>query len=193
MVCLLGKKLGFRTMNLKLSTMWKLKGDFDLLDVDNGFFLVKFGLEEDKKKVMDGGSWMIFDHYLAVAMWSGEFICSAVKVTSTLAWIRIPGLNVTLYNESFLLSLAKLIGKPTKVDRNTLNVERRKFSRVCVEIDLTQPVVGKLWFEGYWYKEEYEGLHIICPKCGCYDHRECTVAPVTSESSQEPELVSTPT
>src|ERR1044072_6084817 len=66
-VSLLGKRLGFRTMKTKLSNVWRLVGDFDLLDLDNGFFLVKFDLEADKKKVMDGGPWMIFDHYLAVA------------------------------------------------------------------------------------------------------------------------------
>ncbi|XP_057443937.1 uncharacterized protein LOC130736106 [Lotus japonicus] len=175
-VSLLGKRLGFRTMKTKLSNTWRLIGEFDLLDVDNDFFLVKFDREEDKKKVIDGGPWVIFDHYLAVATWNRSFICPAAQITSTLAWVRIPGLNVTFYNESFLLSMARLIGKPIKVDRNTLSAERGRFARICVEIDLTQPVVGKFWFEGFWYKVEYEGAHIICPKCGCYGHRgrECT-------------------
>ncbi|XP_057432308.1 uncharacterized protein LOC130725066 [Lotus japonicus] len=123
-VNLLGKRLGYRIMKTKLSNLWRLSGDFALLDVDNGFFLVKFDQEEDKRKVIDGGPWMIFDHYLAVATWNRSFICPVAQITTTLAWIRIPGLNVTYYNESFLLSLAKLIGKPIKVDRNTLNAER---------------------------------------------------------------------
>ncbi|XP_057431631.1 uncharacterized protein LOC130724424 [Lotus japonicus] len=186
-VGLLGKRLGFRTMKIKLSNMWRLTGDFELLDVDNGFFLVKFDQEEDKKKVMDGGPWMIFYHYLAVATWNRSFICPVAQIKSTLAWIRIPGLNVTYYNGSFLLSMARLIGKPIKVDRNTLSAERRRFARICIEIDLTMPVVGKFWFEGFWYKLEYEGLHIICPKCGCYGHRgrECVVT--EGGDSQQPE------
>lgn len=61
-VSLLGKRLGFRIMKTKLSNAWRLTGGFELLDVDNGFFLVKFDKEEDKRKVMDGGPWMIFDH-----------------------------------------------------------------------------------------------------------------------------------
>jgi hypothetical protein len=44
---------------------------------------------------------------------------------------------------------------------NTLKVEIGKFSRVCVEVDLSVPVVGKIWFNGHWYKVQYEGLHII--------------------------------
>jgi hypothetical protein len=32
--------------------MRKLTSDFELMDVANGFFMVKFDLEEDKAKVM---------------------------------------------------------------------------------------------------------------------------------------------
>ncbi|XP_057418203.1 uncharacterized protein LOC130712384 [Lotus japonicus] len=189
-VGLLGKKLGFRLMKTQLSAMWRLSGEFDLLDIGNGFFMVKMDRAEDRKKVMDGGPWMVFDHYLAVAPWSKDFISPAAKITTTLAWIRVPDLNVTFYDESFLMSMAKLIGTPVKVDINTLKAERGRFARICVQLDLTKPVVGKFWFEGYWYKIEYEGLHIICSKCGCYGHRgrECHNPPPI----QVPESEATP-
>lgn len=128
---------------------------------------------------------MVFYHYLAVSTWSPKFISHATKVTNTLAWIRIPGLNVVFYDESYLLSIAQAIGKPIKVDRNTLKAERGRFARICVEIDLTLPVVGKVCIEDYWYNIEYEGLHVICTKCGCYGHRsrECKASlPVEGES-----------
>lgn len=79
-------------------------------------------------------------------------------------------LNLVYYDESFLLVLASTVGKPIKVDRNTLKIERGRFARICVEIDLNQPVVGKVWLNHYWYKVSYEGLHIICSNCGCYGH-----------------------
>ncbi|XP_057444481.1 uncharacterized protein LOC130736701 [Lotus japonicus] len=176
LVCLLGKKLGYRLMKSKLSNVWRLKGGFDLLDADNGFYMVKFDMKEDREMVINGGPWMIFDHYLAVSTWSSEFISPAAKVAKTLAWIRIPGLNVVFYDESYLLSIARAIGRPVKVDMNTLNAERGRFARICVELDLSLPVVGKVCLEGYWYKIEYEGLHVICTKYGCYGHRsrECS-------------------
>lgn len=55
---------------------------------------------------------MIFDHYLAVSTWNREFASLGTRVTKTLAWVRIPGLNVVFYDESYLLSVAKVIGKP---------------------------------------------------------------------------------
>jgi hypothetical protein len=91
------------------------------------------------------------------------------------------------YDESFLLALASTIGTPVRVDTNTLNVERGRFARICVEIDLTKPVVGKVWINGHWYKVQYEGLHIICAACGCYGHvtRNCTKIPVTTEAKEK--------
>ncbi|XP_057432079.1 uncharacterized protein LOC130724823 [Lotus japonicus] len=183
-VCLLGKRLGFRVMKSKLAYTWRLSGDFELLDVGNGFFMVKFDMEEDRNKVIGGGPWMIFDHYLAVATWSPEFISPAARVKKTLAWIRIPGLNVAFYDESFLMSVAQVIGKPVRVDMNTLRGDRGRFARICVELDLTKPVYGKIMIEDFWYNIEYEGLHIICTKCGCYGHRsrECTTPVVMEET-----------
>ncbi|XP_057426555.1 uncharacterized protein LOC130719985 [Lotus japonicus] len=188
-ISLLGKRLGYRLMKTKLTSLWRLSGEFDLMDVDNGFYMVKFDREEDKEKVMGGGPWMIFDHYLAVATWSPEFISPAARVKKTLAWIRIPGLNVAFYNESYLMSAARAIGKPVRLDRGTLRAERGRFARICVELDLDKPVVGKICLEDYWYNIEYEGLHVICTKCGCYGHRfrECTteISPAASKTQNQ--------
>src|ERR1044072_8737195 len=48
-ISLLGKRLGYRTMKMKLTSLWRLAGDFDLMDVDNGFFMVRFDREVDKE------------------------------------------------------------------------------------------------------------------------------------------------
>ncbi|KEH25877.1 DUF4283 domain protein [Medicago truncatula] len=95
---------------------------------------------------------MIFDHCLAVTHWSPEFASPKAKVERTVVWVRFPGLNLVYYDESFLLAMASAIGRPIKVYTNTLKVERGKFARVCVEVDLTVPVVGKIWINGHWYK-----------------------------------------
>lgn len=91
----------------------------------------------------------------------------------------MPCLNLIWYDDSFLLTLASTIGKPVKVDMHTLKVARGRFARICVEIDLNQPVVGRVGVEGRWHNVEYEGLHIICAQCGCYGHllKDCPKKP----------------
>jgi hypothetical protein len=127
-------------------------------------------------KVMNGGPWMIFDHYLTVRTWSPSFVSTTAKIDWTLVWARIPDLNVVFYDEIFLLALASALETPIKVDMNTVNVTRGKFARICIEVDLDKPVVGKVWIQNHWHNVEYEGFHIICSACGCYGHvaRNCS-------------------
>lgn len=145
----------------------------------HGFYMVKFDEAEDRTKVISGGPWMVFDHYLSIRLWTPEFNAKQAFIDKTLVWVRVPSLNVLFYDESFLTTLASAIGQPVKVDLYTLRVARGRFARVCVEIDLNKPVVGRVGINGQWFKVEYEGVHIICANCGCYGHvlKDCPVKP----------------
>lgn len=146
----------------------------------HGYFMVKFGLEVDREKVIYGGPWMVFDHCFAIRSWEPDFAPAEVKINKTLVWIRFPGLGMEYYDESVLLDLAIVVGAPVKVDIRTIDASRGKFARVCVELDLDKPVVGKFWFRNRWFNVEYEGLHLLCKKCGLFGHigRNCTVEEV---------------
>lgn len=192
-ITLLGKTVGYRVMKDCLEKLWKPQGGFDILDVDNGYYMVKFNLQSDKERVISGGPWMIFDQYLCVAHWTPEFALPSARITKTMVWVRFPGLNLLYYDENVILGLASVIGRPIKVDQNTLKIERGRFARICVEIDLSLPVVGKFWLRDHWYRVEYEGLHLICAKCGCYEHvaRNCEgpctqVIPIVHDALQTP-------
>ncbi|XP_019442256.1 PREDICTED: uncharacterized protein LOC109346971 [Lupinus angustifolius] len=165
-----GKSLSYNVFKERLKRTWKLQGGFDMVDVDHGFYYVEFDLKADRDTVIGGGPWMLFDHYVAVACWTPEFVALSAKVDRTMVWIRFPRLNMVYFDESFLLGLASCIGRPVKVDTNILRVDRGRYARVCVEIDLTKPVVGKYILGGHSYKVMYEGLHVICKTCGCYGH-----------------------
>ncbi|KAF1869450.1 hypothetical protein Lal_00022895, partial [Lupinus albus] len=90
--------------------------------------------------------------------------------------------DIDFLADGFLLPIASAIGRPFKIDTNTLRFARGRFARICVEIDLSHPVVGKVCVQGNWHKVEYEGLHIICTFCGCYGHvsRNCALHQATT-------------
>jgi|UniRef100_B9HY60 hypothetical protein len=69
---------------MRLKGVWKLNGGFKLMNVDNGFFMVKFDLADDRAKIINGGPWMLFDHYLAVRNWSPEFVSSIIKINGAM-------------------------------------------------------------------------------------------------------------
>jgi hypothetical protein len=183
-VKLLGKNLGFFAMRDRLKALWKLTADMDIMDIGHGFFMVKFDLEADREKVISGGPWMILDHSVAIRPWTTDFISSQVKINKTLVWIRFPSLGMEYYDESLLLALATAVGSPVKVDIHTLDASRGKFARVCIEIELDKPVVGKVWFRDHWYHVEYEGLHMLCKCCGIYGHvaRNCPTSSVRPDN-----------
>lgn len=179
---LLGKSLSFFTMRDRLKSLWKPGRDYELVDIGHGFYMVKFDLIVDRDKVINDGPWMFFDHYLVVRECALDFISSLVTIDSTLVWIRFPSLGMEYYDENVLFALASVVGKPIKIDTRTIDVARGKFERVCVEINLNQPVVGRFWFRENWFHVEYEGLHMLYKNCGIYGHlaRNCPKKVVSS-------------
>lgn len=115
----------------------------DVMDLGHRSFMVKLDSEKDRTKVMEGGPWMIYDNCLAVRRWTPEYHPEYMKIDRTIVWFRLPGLNLTYYDESFLMAMASANGTPIRVDRNTFRVARGRFAQVCVEIELQKPAIGK--------------------------------------------------
>lgn len=85
-------------------------------------------------------------------------------------WVRFPQLPIDLFDNEFLNYFSNLLGRTIKVDGTTLKWARGKFARVCVEIDITKPLVSKYKLDGLTYFLEYESLHFIFFECGTYSH-----------------------
>ncbi|XP_057432404.1 uncharacterized protein LOC130725170 [Lotus japonicus] len=133
---------------------------------------------------MVGAPWIIYDHYLVVKPWTPDFVAANSEISTAAVWIRIPDLGFQFYDESILLTLASAVGTPIRVDMNTMDMQRGKYARICVEIDLSKPVLGRVGLRGVWYNIEYEGLHLLCSHCGCYGHlaRNCTGTPMPKQN-----------
>ena len=94
--------------------------------------------------------------------------------------MRISGLPIEFYNKHFFWRVGNRIGRSLKVDGNTLRrkddgrkniIEKAKFARIYVEIDLTKRFLSKFKLMGRTYRIEYEGLHFICFNYERYGHR----------------------
>jgi len=59
-----------------------------------------------------------------------------------------------------------------KIDSTTANVERGQYTRLCVEVDLTKPLLSRFRLNGRLWGIQYEGLKMICFKCGWQGHKE---------------------
>ncbi|KAH1254031.1 hypothetical protein GmHk_04G010556 [Glycine max] len=108
------------------------------MDINNDFYMVKFNLEEDMSRCNHG---------------TPDFVAPTTTIDKTMVWIRFLGINLVFYDESSLLALAAMVGSPFKVDANTLDVKRGRFSHANKHV-IGKHVIGKMWLLDHWYKVE---------------------------------------
>ncbi|CAA7024104.1 unnamed protein product [Microthlaspi erraticum] len=123
-VKVLGRSVPIAVLSRKLRELWKPSGSMTVLDLPRGFFMVRFGVEEEYMAALTGGPWKAFGSYLLVQAWSPEFDPLRNEIVTTPVWIRLTNLPVNFYHRSILMGIAKGLGKPLRVDQTTLNLER---------------------------------------------------------------------
>lgn len=170
----MGKMIGYNFLLRHIQLLWHPSEDMELVAMDNDYYLVKFESMEDYNYAKFEGPWMIIEHYLIVNEWVSNFDPFTDYLKDVLVWERFPCLSIENYNSEFLMKLGARIGRPIKVDYATSVTSRGKFARLCVEVDLSKPLVPKFSLRNKVRKIEYEGLYLVCFKCGVYDHREET-------------------
>ncbi|GMY19594.1 hypothetical protein FCV25MIE_14833 [Fagus crenata] len=186
-----GKSVGFKYMDFKTRSLWKLVGDMQCIDLGNDYFLIRFKLEEDYWRVVNGGPWFINQQFLTIRRWSPGFRPSEARISTTAVWARLPELPIELYDMSILRRIGNQLGHLLKVDARTMDNERGRFARLCVQIDLEQPLTSKVRIGDMIQKIQYEGISTICFECGRVGHRidSCPskFVPATLASPKTPE------
>ncbi|GKV48717.1 hypothetical protein SLEP1_g55521 [Rubroshorea leprosula] len=127
--------------------------------------------------VLTGGPYKMFYHYLAVQPWEPGFHPARAKAPKTAVWVKLHGVPIVCFHEAICLYLGSKIGRPIKVDPTTLLAARGKFARVCIEVDLSQPLPSSVDLDLEELPQslisvEFEGLHKICFQCGEFGHTE---------------------
>lgn len=65
-VKVLGKRVSFRIIESKLQRSWIKGGPITIIDMSEGYFLIKFSSKEDYNHAVFERHWMVADHYLLV-------------------------------------------------------------------------------------------------------------------------------
>lgn len=169
---LFDKRLRYDDLIKVLRMKWSLKGDIALTDVGCAYYIVRFTNMEDYNFVMTQGPWMIGDSYLTIRKWIPNFVPDEEPIKVLTAWVRIPNLSVEYFDKSFLYKIGGKIGRVIKIDKHTESMNRGQYIRLCVEIDITKPLLSKFRLNGRVWVIQYEGLRQICFKCGKLGHKE---------------------
>ncbi|CAN1135057.1 hypothetical protein LINPERHAP2_LOCUS8635 [Linum perenne] len=152
--------------------------------MSNNFFLVRFTSKKDYAIAAFEGPWKIYDYYIAVSQWSPSFN-EDEPIKSILTWVRLPKLPIQYFNSMAVHRIGNFIGKAVRLDLAMLEGSRCRYARVCVELDLTKPLLGTYMIEDRVLKIEYESLENVCFDCGLYGHKKGTCPPPPSQFEEE--------
>lgn len=186
-VKVLGRNVAVSMLNRKLREMWKPMG---VMDLPRQFFMIRFEKEEEYLGALTGGPWRVFGSYLLTKAWSPDFDPLRDEIVTTPVWVRLSNLPVNFYHKSILMRIVKGLGELIKVDLTTLNFERARFARICVEVNLKKSLKGTVMVNGERYYVSYKGLSAICSKCGLYGHLVHT-CPQVSQTRVVAAIIST--
>ncbi|XP_006287598.2 uncharacterized protein LOC17883892 [Capsella rubella] len=184
-VKVLGRSLSIAVLSRKLKEMWRPQGAMVVTDLPRQFFVVRFEFEEEYMAALTGGPWKMFGSYLMVQAWSPDFDPLRHDIVTMPVWIRLLNIPMNLYHSSILMIIAEGLGKPIREDLTTLKFDRARFARVCVEVDLSQPLKGMVLINEERYYVSYEGLTNICSGCGMYGHLVHTCPRMRVEAGRE--------
>ncbi|XP_021767700.1 uncharacterized protein LOC110732094 [Chenopodium quinoa] len=157
---LIGKCLGIKVRTefiaQRVQRMWNPKEDLETIEIEKGAYLFRFSLQDDLEKALFGGPWFVLDHCLMLAKWRPTFRPSTKSFINMAVRNRFSKLPVEYYEKEALYKIAEVVGKPVRVDYSTDNISKCRYARVCIEIELNNPLITKAWVGKAWQRVEYE-------------------------------------
>ncbi|KAK5840949.1 hypothetical protein PVK06_009857 [Gossypium arboreum] len=132
--------------------------NFQLMDIENDYFLLKFQLAVDYTKVLSGDPSVIFEHSLTFQPWSSLFCPSISFSRNVIAWICLHGLSGCMYKRSILTTIGNMIGEVIKIDRNTNQCAWGCYISLAVSVIMNKPLIASVRIYRRLQCVEYESL-----------------------------------
>lgn len=94
-----------------------------------------------------------------------DFHPNVDKVTHTMVWICLEQLTIEYYHPDFLKHVGNKLGKLLKLDAVTSSAMRGRFARLCVQINMTNPLPKRVKIGSFWQDIVYENIPVLCYHC----------------------------
>ncbi|KAL5852833.1 hypothetical protein ACOSQ3_007951 [Xanthoceras sorbifolium] len=162
LICkIMGRPYTLNYMLQKLNQKWSLIGQWQLTDLEDGYFVARFQMDADLEYVLTGGPWIISNHYLVVQKWRPNFVPGEEPIKGMPVWIRLSKLPMEWIDVDVLRNIWSIIENVCNIDSFTEAQSRGRFARICVELDIIVPLKSSLTADKRIIKVEYESLGVI--------------------------------
>ena len=165
--------------------MWKPSGTLFCVDLGKEFYLVRFSLKEDMDAVLKNGSWFVGGHFLSIRPWEPFFKPASASVSSIAVWVRLHELPMELYELEVLKQICEAIRKVLRIDSHIAMEARGRYARLCIQLDVTKPLIDTVLIGKFEQPVVYEGIHKLCFSCGRLGHRKES-CPFTIKKLEQP-------
>lgn len=107
--------------------------------------------------------------------WSSKINLDRDLLSSMPIWIKLPELNLRLWDSEILSAIASVVGNPLKLDDHTAKETRLSFARILVEINADSDLPNETTIslhdgENLIQTIEYEWIPPRCKTCLCFGH-----------------------
>ena len=143
----------------------------DCIGLGQGFFLIKFSMQEDHTKVLREGPWFVGGHNLSIRSWESNFRPSSANLSLIAVWICLPELPIKYYDYSMLREIGEAKGPVLRINTQMAVESRGHFARLCVQVNLDKPIVRLLKFGGINQRIQYKGISSLFFDCGWVGHQ----------------------
>ncbi|KAK2661721.1 hypothetical protein Ddye_000295 [Dipteronia dyeriana] len=132
--------------------------------------------QDDKDRVWAMGVCNIKPGILRLQPWQPNFNPHKQKLTTAQVWVRFYELGWEFWHPNILYTIARSIGIPLKIDKNTLDGQLNHYARVLIDIDHATPLEDTLMVElGDTYvfiSLMYEKQSEFCASCSSVGHNK---------------------
>lgn len=91
--------MNYKILAQRTQDFWKFKWGCEIVDLEEGYLMARFYSAEDYNHVLERRAWIILAYYLIDVKWRPRFFPVKDKISSSLVWLRFPGLPMELYDE----------------------------------------------------------------------------------------------
>lgn len=79
--------------------------------------------------------------------WSKDLVMKRMDLQKIPIWVSLPGLPFHYWSTESLSAIGSVLGKPLYTDRYTKSRERLSYTRICIEVDASEPLQDSIIIE----------------------------------------------
>ncbi|KAF5195235.1 hypothetical protein FRX31_015178, partial [Thalictrum thalictroides] len=134
--CFVGRRPTYSYVKEVVAHTWKLKNTFTMKVYGDKMFTFEFSNEDDRKAVLDIGSFHVASQLFVVRPWKLFVEAETEELKTIPIWVLFKKLPIELWDRKGFSQVGSAIGRPLFADKPTEDRSRTSYARLCIEVDL---------------------------------------------------------